>query len=177
MPPRSRSIRCRATSSRNCSARLTSSAKRRVRTVRASRRPDPRIGGRHRRDPCQRHGQAAADRFRHICSGTIYDIRFEIYQRKFFVKFLNNFIAQLTPFFFYLDRRLSGDPRQPLVRRAGRGAGGLQGSGLAVERTARFLSDEGGFADQIRADRRAIPAGGHDRCPACSSRSRKAWRR
>jgi putative ABC transport system ATP-binding protein len=33
--------------------------------------------------------------------GTIYDIRFEIYQRKFLVKFLNNFIAQLTPFFFY----------------------------------------------------------------------------
>jgi putative ABC transport system ATP-binding protein len=33
--------------------------------------------------------------------GTIYDIRYEIYQRKFFIKFLNNFIAQLTPFFFY----------------------------------------------------------------------------
>ena len=33
--------------------------------------------------------------------GLIYDIRFEIYQRKFFVKFLNNFIGQLTPFFFY----------------------------------------------------------------------------
>ncbi len=33
--------------------------------------------------------------------GTIYDIRFEIYRRKFFIKFLNNFIAQLTPFFFY----------------------------------------------------------------------------
>ena len=33
--------------------------------------------------------------------GTIYDIRFEIYRRKFFVKFLNNFIGQLTPFFFY----------------------------------------------------------------------------
>ncbi len=33
--------------------------------------------------------------------GVIYDIRFEIYKRKFFVKFLNNFIAQLTPFFFY----------------------------------------------------------------------------
>jgi putative ABC transport system ATP-binding protein len=32
---------------------------------------------------------------------TIFEIRFEIYQRKFFVKFLNNFIAQLTPFFFY----------------------------------------------------------------------------
>ncbi len=33
--------------------------------------------------------------------GNIYDIRFEIYRRKFFVKFLNNFINQLTPFFFY----------------------------------------------------------------------------
>ena len=33
--------------------------------------------------------------------GRIYDIRFEIFQRKFFVKFLNNFINQLTPFFFY----------------------------------------------------------------------------
>lgn len=33
--------------------------------------------------------------------GIIYDIRYEIYRRKFFIKFLNNFIAQLTPFFFY----------------------------------------------------------------------------
>jgi putative ABC transport system ATP-binding protein len=38
--------------------------------------------------------------FTHIL-GIIYDIRFEIYQRKFFTKFLNNFIGQLTPFFFY----------------------------------------------------------------------------
>jgi putative ABC transport system ATP-binding protein len=34
--------------------------------------------------------------------GTIYDIRLKIYRKKFFIKFLNNFIAQLTPFFFYL---------------------------------------------------------------------------
>src|SRR6266478_6322309 len=33
--------------------------------------------------------------------GTIYDIRFEIFRRKFFAKFLNNFIGQLTPFFFF----------------------------------------------------------------------------
>ncbi|MDK3017190.1 ABC transporter transmembrane domain-containing protein [Pseudodonghicola sp. IC7] len=33
--------------------------------------------------------------------GRLYDIRFEIYQKKFFMKFLNNFIGQLTPFFFY----------------------------------------------------------------------------
>jgi ABC-type multidrug transport system fused ATPase/permease subunit len=33
--------------------------------------------------------------------GQIYLIRFAIYKRKFFIKFLNNFIAQLTPFFFY----------------------------------------------------------------------------
>jgi len=33
--------------------------------------------------------------------GEIYELRFEIYNRKFFVKFLNNFLGQLTPFFFY----------------------------------------------------------------------------
>lgn len=33
--------------------------------------------------------------------GRIFDIRFEIYQRKFFVKFLNTFLSQLTPFIFY----------------------------------------------------------------------------
>ena len=33
--------------------------------------------------------------------GSIYQIRFHIYQLKFLIKFLNNFLAQLTPFFFY----------------------------------------------------------------------------
>jgi putative ABC transport system ATP-binding protein len=33
--------------------------------------------------------------------GRIFDIRFEIYQRKYFVKSLNNFMAQVTPFIFY----------------------------------------------------------------------------
>lgn len=33
--------------------------------------------------------------------GRIFDIRFEIYQRKFFVKFINNFMSQLAPFIFY----------------------------------------------------------------------------
>ena len=33
--------------------------------------------------------------------GKIYRIRFSIFRRKFFIKFLNNFIAQLTPFLFY----------------------------------------------------------------------------
>lgn len=33
--------------------------------------------------------------------GKIFFIRYELYQRKFFVKFLNNFLAQVTPFLFY----------------------------------------------------------------------------
>jgi ABC-type multidrug transport system fused ATPase/permease subunit len=33
--------------------------------------------------------------------GRLYAIRFEVYQKKFFMKFVNNFISQLTPFFFY----------------------------------------------------------------------------
>jgi putative ABC transport system ATP-binding protein len=31
----------------------------------------------------------------------LFDLRFRIYKRKFIVKFLNNFLAQMTPFFFY----------------------------------------------------------------------------
>ena len=33
--------------------------------------------------------------------GQIFAIRYEIFQRKFFVKFLNNFLSQMTPFLFY----------------------------------------------------------------------------
>ncbi|MCP4710148.1 MAG: ABC transporter ATP-binding protein, partial [Planctomycetes bacterium] len=33
--------------------------------------------------------------------GRNFDIRLNIYKKKFFIKFLNNFIAQVTPFFFY----------------------------------------------------------------------------
>jgi putative ABC transport system ATP-binding protein len=33
---------------------------------------------------------------------TIFLIRFELYQRKFFVKYLNNMLSQVTPFLFYL---------------------------------------------------------------------------
>ncbi len=33
--------------------------------------------------------------------GRLFEIRFDIYQKKFFMKFLNNFISQLTPFFFF----------------------------------------------------------------------------
>lgn len=34
--------------------------------------------------------------------GRIFFIRYELYQRKYFIKFLNNFLAQFTPFLFYL---------------------------------------------------------------------------
>src|SRR5919108_639950 len=33
--------------------------------------------------------------------GRIFHIRFEFYQRKFLIKFLNNFLSQVTPFLFY----------------------------------------------------------------------------
>ncbi len=33
--------------------------------------------------------------------GKLFRIRFEFYQRKFFIKFLNNFLSQVTPFIFY----------------------------------------------------------------------------
>ncbi len=34
--------------------------------------------------------------------GQMFKIRFELYQRKFMIKFLNNFLSQITPFLFYL---------------------------------------------------------------------------
>lgn len=34
-------------------------------------------------------------------TGDIFEIRYDIYKRKFFIKFLNNFLNQLVPFFFY----------------------------------------------------------------------------
>ncbi len=33
--------------------------------------------------------------------GTIFTIRFQIYNKKFFIKFLNNLLAQFTPFFYF----------------------------------------------------------------------------
>ncbi len=33
--------------------------------------------------------------------GVVFNIRYQIYKKKFFIKFLNNFLAQLGPFFFY----------------------------------------------------------------------------
>ena len=33
--------------------------------------------------------------------GSIYFLRFDLYRRKFFIKFLNNFLSQITPFLFY----------------------------------------------------------------------------
>ena len=34
--------------------------------------------------------------------GKMFKIRFELYQRKFLIKFVNNFLSQVTPFLFYL---------------------------------------------------------------------------
>ena len=50
----------------------------------------------HAHDTGMRELSRFADRL-----GAIYQIRYEIYRRKFFIKFLNNFIDKLTPFFFF----------------------------------------------------------------------------
>src|SRR5204863_5007245 len=63
------------------------------------------------------------------------------------------------------DRRVSGYRRKSFFRCPGRGAGGLQGFGLALERTAGFLPDQRGLAHQIRANRRAVPTRRNDRRP------------
>ena len=81
---------------------------------------------------------AAPDRFRPPL-GAIYDIRFEIYQPQVLRQIPQQFHQPADAVLLLLDRRLSGDPRRPVVRRAGGGAGGLQGHVLAVEGAARLL--------------------------------------
>ena len=80
--------------------RINQLAKRRIQTTRElSDRIGDVIGGATdvRANDTQRYELAeASNRL-----GTIYAIRVDIYKRKFFVKFLNNFLAQITPFFFY----------------------------------------------------------------------------
>jgi ABC-type multidrug transport system fused ATPase/permease subunit len=75
-------------------------AKERVRTV---RRLSERIGEAvsnveeiHVHDTAEMHRAEFS-----LFVGKIYDIRFSIYKKKFFIKFLNNFLAQLGPFFFF----------------------------------------------------------------------------
>jgi len=80
--------------------RVNALAKQRVRTVRqlADRIGDT-IGGVqevHAHDTSRLERADIAARL-----GVIYEIRYNLFKLKFFIKFLNNFIAQLTPFFFY----------------------------------------------------------------------------
>ena len=74
--------------------------KQRVRTVRLlSDRVGETVAGApelHNHDTSNLHMADISDRL-----GNIYEIRYKIFRRKFFIKFLNNFMNQLTPFFFY----------------------------------------------------------------------------
>ena len=80
--------------------KLNAYKKDRVRLVRkASERIGEVVGGVqeiHTHDTSQYELTEYADRM-----GTIYDVRINIFFLKFLIKFLNNFIAQVTPFFFY----------------------------------------------------------------------------
>jgi ABC-type multidrug transport system fused ATPase/permease subunit len=80
--------------------RVNQLAKQRVRTVRqlADRIGDTISGVQevHAHDTSRLERADIATRL-----GRIYEIRYKLFKLKFFIKFLNNFIAQLTPFFFY----------------------------------------------------------------------------
>ncbi len=75
-------------------------AKERVRAVRKlSERISESVSGveeMHAHDTSERERTEFAQQV-----GVIQGIRFQIYRKKFFIKFLNNVIGQLTPFFFY----------------------------------------------------------------------------
>ena len=83
--------------------------------------------------------------------GRIFKIRYDLYQWKFLVKFINNFLAQVTPFLFYFDRRLSGAQGQSRRRPARRRHRRLQGPAGTDEGPDRLGSGAAGRAGQIRS--------------------------
>ena len=83
----------------------------------------------------------------------LFGIRYRLYGRKFAVKFLNNLLAQITPFLFYADRRLFRAHRASRHRPACRRHRGLSRSAAAGEGTDRL----GSAAPRCRGQ---VPAGG-----------------
>ena len=65
------------------------------------RRADQRDGGGRARHPRQRRRAATSAPASASSWAQVFWIRFDIYKKKFLIKFLNNFIAQLGPFFFF----------------------------------------------------------------------------
>ena len=95
--------------------------------------------------------------------GRIYLIRFDIYKRKFFIKFLNNFIAQLTPFFFYSVGGyfvLRGDLSIGSMVAVLVAYKDLSGT---LEGIAALLPAQGRHQGQVHPDHRPVPAAKHDR--------------
>ena len=89
----------------------------------------------------------------------IYDIRFDIYKRKFFIKFLNNFLGMLTPFFFYSIGRYF------VIQGCTSGnTGGLQRHRTTMERTVEVLPDHRRRAGEVWSDHRAVPTGEYAGC-------------
>ena len=108
--------------------------------------------------------------------GVIFDIRYKIYKKKFFIKFLNNFLAQLGPFFFFSIGGYLVIQRRSHARRAGRGDRRPREAVLAVEGAADLLPAAVGFADQVRAGGRPVRPARPARRGAAERRSRAAVR-
>ena len=125
----------------------------------------------------QRHVRTASAPTSASGSGKIYGIRFDIYKRKFFVKFLNNFLAQITPFFFYAVGGyfvIMGDlSLGALVAVLAAYKDILD----AVEGAPQVVLDEGGRPRQVRADRLAVRAAGMSSTRADGERRRRRSRR
>ena len=66
-----------------------------------ARRAGQRGGRRHRGRARPQHRTPGSGPRSATACYELFDLRFRIYKRKFMVKFLNNLLAQMTPFFFY----------------------------------------------------------------------------
>jgi len=88
--------------------------------------------------------------------GGIFNIRVQIYKKKFLIKFLNNSFAQLTPFLFFLIGGLLVI-RGELCGCPGCRFGRLQGSVASLEGAAELVPGPGRCPIEIHHPDRAVP--------------------
>ena len=103
----------------------------------------------------------------------LFDLRFRIYKRKFMVKFLNNLLAQMTPFFFYSIGGYLALTRPPRHRPARRRHRRLSGAAAAAEGADRLGPAAPRRPGQVRSGRPALRAG----AAAAGSRGGRSGRR
>ena len=99
--------------------------------------------------------------------GTVFWIRFDIYKKKFLIKFINNFISQLGPFFFFSIGGYLVLQGQMTIGALIAVVGAQKDIVSPWRELLELLPEPLRREDQVRADRHPVPAAGPARRASC----------